>query len=629
MCGIVGYINTGNQGQLFQSTKVIEHRGPDAINVKWFNNHNSGLGHVRLSIIDLSKSADQPMHNSDNNTYIVFNGEIYNYEKVRSELIKSGCSFFTNSDTEVILKAYHKWGKDCLKKFNGMFSFAIFNKDSGDLFLCRDRLGIKPLYYYNSGNSLIFASEVKSILASDIYVKEIDLNAIHTSIHYQVGPYTGFKGIKKLEPGCFLSYSDNVIKIEKYWNLEPEELSMSYNDAYSKLDYLINDSIKLNMVSDVPIGALLSGGLDSSLICAIMQKYITNPINTFTIKFDKADLKRQGNVDDASYAKELADLFGFNHKEIIIKPDIVSLIEKITWHLDEPVADPSAISTYLISKEARKSGVKVLMSGMGADEVFSGYRSHLAAKIADSYSIFPKIIQSNIKNIIFKLPQSSSSKDFKYIRWLKSFLRVAKLPQMERAMAISNSALNSNEFNDFYNSSHEYENSYYYKEYKSYFEEYKNLSYLTKLCFCDTKMYLPNHNLLYSDKAMMAAGVEGRPPLIDHRIIEFMFKLPPKFRLKLFTQKYLLKKVSEKYLPKKIIYRPKAPFSAPLRGWLKNELNDMVNDLLSPQSIKKRGIYNSNYVQNLLKENNSGMKDNSQLIWRLMVNETWFRKFFN
>ena len=629
MCGIVGYINTGNQVQLLQSTKVIEHRGPDAINCKWFKNHNSGFGHARLSIIDLSKSADQPMHNADNNTYIVFNGEIYNYVEVRSELIKLGCSFLTNSDTEVILKAYHKWGTDCLKKFNGMFSFAIFNKDSGDLFLCRDRLGIKPLYYYNSGNSLIFASEIKSILASDIYVKEIDLNAFHTSIHYQVGPYTGFKGIKKLEPGCFLSYSNNVIKIGKYWKLEPKELSMSYNEAFSKLDYLINDSIKLNMISDVPIGALLSGGLDSSLICAIMQKYITNPINTFTIKFDKADLKRQGNVDDASYAKELADLFGFNHKEIIIKPDIVSLIEKITWHLDEPVADPSAISTYLISKEARKSGVKVLMSGMGADEVFSGYRSHLAAKFADSYLILPKIIQSNIKNIILKLPQSNSSKDFKYIRWLKSFLRVAKLPQMERAMAISNSALNSNEFKDFYNSSYKYENSYYYKKYKMYFEEHKTLSYLTKLCYCDTKLYLPDHNLLYSDKAMMAAGVEGRPPLIDHRIIEFMFKLPPKFRLKFFTQKYLLKKVSEKYLPRRIIYRPKAPFSAPLRGWLKNELNDMVNDLLSPESIKKRGIYNSNYVQNLLKENNSGMKDHSQLIWRLMVNETWFRKFFN
>ena len=404
---------------------------------------------------------------------------------------------------------------------------------------------------------------------------------------------------------------------------------MDYEDAYNQLDYLINDSIKLNMVSDVPIGALLSGGLDSSLICSIMQNYLSNPINTFTIKFDKVDLKRQGNVDDASYAKSLADKFGFNHKEIVIKPDIVNLIEKLIWHLDEPIADPSAISTYLISKEAKRSGVKVLLTGMGADEVFSGYRVHLAAKISDSYSYAPRMIRSTIENLISLMPQSNSNLDFKYVRWLKSFVRVASLPRMERGLAINNSALNSKEFLDFFISSYEYENSYYYKKYKMYFEMHKELSYLTKLCFCDTKLYLPDHNLLYSDKAMMAAGVEGRPPLIDHRIVEFMFKLPPKFRLNFFTQKYLLKKVSEKYLSRKIIYRPKAPFSAPLRGWLKNELIDMVNDLLSTQSLKSRGIYNPNYVQNLIKENNSGMKDNSQLIWRLMVNEIWFRKYFN
>ena len=431
------------------------------------------------------------------------------------------------------------------------FHLQFLIKKSGNLFLCRDRMGIKPLYYYYSGKSLIFASEIKSILESQIYNKEIDLNAFHTSIHYQVAPYTGFKGIKKLEPGNYLHYSNGLIDIVKYWDVEPKEIPMSYNDAFERLDHLINDSIKLNMISDVPVGALLSGGLDSSLICAIMQKHLTKKINTFTIKFDKADLKRQGNVDDAFYAKELSKIFSFNHKEIIIKPDIVNLIEKITWHLDEPIADPSAISTYLISKEARKSGIKVLLSGMGADEVFSGYRSHFFAKISDTYSYIPKILRSNIEKLVSLIPQSSPRSDFKYIRWLKSWLRVSSLPQLERALAINNSALNSKEFSDFYVSSFKYENSYYYKKYKYYFEEIKELSYLTKLCYCDTKLYLPNHNLLYSDKAMMAAGVEGRPPLIDHRIVELMFKLEPKFKLNFLTQKYLLKKVSEKYLPRK------------------------------------------------------------------------------
>ncbi len=630
MCGIVGFINCGNSDSLYRSTKIIDHRGPDALKTKWFKKHNSGFGHARLSIIDLSKNGDQPFYDPNFKTWIVFNGELYNYENIKFDLEKRGHVFLSNSDTEVVLKAFNEWGKDCLKKFNGMFAFSIFNENSGEVFLCRDRLGIKPLYYFVSNGQMVFASEIKAIIESKIYEKKVDWKSMHTSIHFQASPVTGFKNIKKIEAGNYAIFKNGFFETKEYWNVEPTEALVDYNEAYNELDFLINDSIKLNMISDVKIGALLSGGLDSSLICVLMQKYLKEPINTFTIKFEESDLKKQGNVNDAYYADIVSRQFGFNHQNITLKPDVVNLIDKIVWHLEEPIADPSAINTYLISKAARENGIKVLLSGMGADEVFSGYRSHLACILADGYNKYlPNIIKNNLKRMVSILPHSSSLRDFKYIRWLKSWMRVAGLTQFERAISISNSALTSNEFRRYYLNDYALEDSNYYKRYKKYFNQYDTLSYLTKLCFCDTKIYLSDHNLTYSDKAMMAAGVEGRPPLIDHRIVEYMFKLNPSFRIKFFTQKFILKKISEKYLPKKIIYRPKAPFSAPMRGWLKKELREFSFDLLSFDSVTRRGIYNPHYVQKLLKDNLNGYFDNSQLIWRLMINEIWFRKYFN
>lgn len=383
------------------------------------------------------------------------------------------------------------------------------------------------------------------------------------------------------------------------------------------------------MVSDVPIGSLLSGGLDSSIVSVLMQKNMAQPLNTFTIRFKKEDLKRQGNVDDSYYARKLANQFGFNHHEITIEPDIVDLLPKMIWHLDEPIADPAAINTYLISKEAEKNGVKVLLSGMGADEFFSGYRSHLACVKADSYQKMPGFLRKGLEYSFRMIPESNSKRNFKYIRWAKTFLKIVSLSQHDRALIIKNSALSANAFNKYYLNAGAYRESLYVERDTQLFNQYPVLSYLTKLCYCDTKTYLTDHNLAYSDKAIMAASIEGRPPLIDHRIVELLFKLKPEFRINGGVQKYLLKKVSEKYLPNEIIYRPKAPFSAPMRGWLKKELKEMINDILSYESLKTRGVYNPEYVQKLITNNDKGVADNSQLIWRLMVNEIWFRTFFN
>lgn len=630
MCGIVGFINCGSEEELRSAVKAMEHRGPDGQGLQWFGDKNSGLGHARLSIIDLSNAGNQPMFHPETGHWIVFNGEVYNYREIQNELIALGHSFSSSSDTEVVLKSYLEWGDSCMERFNGMFAFAVYDPSSGNLFAARDRLGIKPFYYYQTSSSFVFASEIKSILCLNNYTAEPDIRSLQTPVHFQISPYTGFKNILKLPAGHFLKFNVNSgLVVSKYWDIEVSETAIPEADAIQELDQLLNDAVRLNLVADVPVGAMLSGGLDSSIICAMMQKQMDRPLNTFTIKFAEKDLKRQGNVDDSQYADLMVEKFGFQHNRIEIAPDVADLLPKMVYHLDEPIADPAAINTYLISKAAKERGISVLLNGMGADEVFAGYRPQLACLKADTYqTIVPKDLRGPISSLVAKFPESNSKRNFKYVRWIKRFIETASLGQFERHLAIRNSAVVGDAFNEYYTNAMPYEESYYYEIQKRVFEE-TEASYLTKICLSDSKYYMTDHNLTYSDKSMMAASVEGRPTLIDHRIVEFMFRLKPDMRIKGNTQKYILKKVSEKYLPREIIYRPKAPFSAPMRGWLKDELKEMVHDLLSEQTIKNRGIYNHKRVQTLISNNAKGIEDNSQLIWRLMVNEIWHKTFFN
>ena len=631
MCGITGYIRTGNIEQLTEATKSLNHRGPDARGVKWFSAIGAGLGHTRLSIIDLSEKGNQPMYDANTGNWIVFNGEVYNYQEIGQKLRKLGESFESDTDTEIILKAYGRWGAQCLDQFNGMFALAILNEKSGELFLARDRQGIKPLYYFNQGDQIIFASEIKAILKSDNYRASPDMRALHTSVHYQTAPFTGFKDILKLPAASYLQLKPGSRpEIKKYWELEVEEPNVTEAESLEALDALLHDTVSLNLVSDRPVGVMLSGGLDSSLLAALMQKKKPDALTSFTIKFEAKDLKRQGNVDDSYYARKVADAFGFDHHEIVLQPDVVSLLPKLIYHMDEPIADPAMINTYLISKAARERDIRVLLTGMGADEVFGGYRAYLACMKADAYQrIVPKALRPLVQKLTASLPENNSRRNFKYIRWIKRFVEVASLSQFERQAFIKNSALKNEAFQTWFTDAPEVEQSHYYQEASRHFHQYPNASYIAKMCYADTLGYMCDHNLAYCDKSMMAAGVEGRPTLIDHRLIEFMFRQPPNHRIHKGEQKYLLKKVAEKYVPHEVIYRPKAPFSAPMRGWLKNELREMVQDTLSFESLKQRGVYDPHYVQQLIQRNENGMEDNSQLIWRLIVNETWFRTFFN
>lgn len=629
MCGIVGFIQCGSIDQLQDAVDIISHRGPDDDGIRWFDELGSGLGHRRLSIIDLSELGHQPMVHQEKGRWIVFNGEIFNFADIRKDLLAEGYSFISDSDTEVILKAYDCWGAKCLDRMNGMFAFAILEEESGKVFAARDRLGIKPFYYYHEGRSLVFGSEIKSILKCKDVETEPDMFALHTPIHYQIGERTGFRNILKLPPGCYIDFDAGGLKITPYWTITPSEQAMPEKEAVERLEELLLDSVRLQMIADVQVGALLSGGLDSSIVCAMMQQRTDKPITTFTIRFKDKDLKQQGNVNDAVYAQRLVDEFGFQHHEITIEPDIVDLLPKMIWHLDEPIADPAAINTYLISKAARDQGIVVLLSGMGGDEVFGGYRGQLACLKAEQYQkMLPGMVRKPMESLIRRLPETTRNRSLKYVRWVKRFTEFASLPPFERYISSTNSSLQAADFVNYFVDAPLLEESYYYQlEKESFFEH--DISYLGRICLNDTKFYLSNHNLTYTDKSAMAAGVETRPPLIDHRIVELMFNLPPEYRIKGNVQKYLLKEVSTKYIPDWVIKRPKAPFSAPMRGWLKNDLREMVGDILSPDTLRKRGIYNADFVQQLIRQNDKGLKDNSQLIWRLMINELWFRTYFD
>lgn len=637
MCGILTYVNLDGypiDPEIFASMlRIMEHRGPNDRGAE----HLAGspcvsLGHCRLSIIDLSPAGHQPMTNSDKTVWVVFNGEIYNYRDIRSDLEQRGYPFASNSDTEVLLHAYQEWGECCLEKLNGMFAFAIWDSIKGELFVARDRLGIKPVYYHHKGNTLLVASEIKSILASDQYSADPDWVALCTPWHYQISPATGFRDIVKLEPGQFMRFSEKGLQVSRYWDIAPAEVTLKEGDAVATLNDLVKDAIRLQMIADVPVGAFLSGGLDSSLIVAHMAKLTANPVRTFTIRFTDADQKFEASIDDSQYAREVAALFNCDHQEITIEPDIVSLLPKMIWHLDEPLADPAAINTYLISKAAREAGVTVLLNGMGGDEVFGGYRKHLACLLADHYNrTLPESLRTQIFSAISALPVANAHRGFKYLRWLKHFSNMASRPADVRFMAADFSAVTPELHPRLFNGTRE---SYRYLEHPSVtarcvYLSRIDLSYLTRMCLDDTKHFLPDHNLTYSDKATMAASVEGRPPLIDHRIVEFMFSLPPQYRIRGWKQKHLLKKSAEGLLPDRIINRPKAPFGAPLRSWIRRDLQEMVDDVLSFSALRNRGLFNAKTVRQLIESDRKGQEDNAMLIWSILTREMWFRTFID
>ena len=627
MCGIAGIINGGDQQLLARMNDIMAHRGPDDAGIKWFADSGSGIAQRRLSIIDLSPGGHQPMVNDTGDLWIVFNGEIYNYKELGEEVAAQGIRLRSTSDTEILLYAYQLWGEECLQKLNGMFAFAIYDSRRRKLFAARDRLGIKPFYYHFRNGTLVFASEIKALLNSTLVPKSPDLNALHTPARFQVSPWTGFQDILKLPAGNCLTLEDGKLSVREYWKIKPTEVPAKEDSLVEQLDALLCDSVRLQMRADVPVGVFLSGGLDSSIVSALMRVNTQQTIHSFTVKFSSEDQKFEQMTPDEVYARQVAKQFGFTYHEFEIKPQVEDLLPKMVWHLDEPLSDPAAINTYLISKAARDLNIVVLLNGVGGDEVFGGYRKHLACLTAESYqAIVPGAIRRMLEGAANRLPVATSNRGLKAVRWGKRFLSYASAPRSDRYL-MSDLSVAPKQFSQMFASHMSYYDSHFFKSQAPRFNG-NGLSYLTQMCWNDTLVFLPEHNLTYSDKASMAASIESRPPLIDHRIVEFMFSLVPGERIHRTTQKYLLKKVSEKYLPHNVIYRPKASFASPLRAWVRGPLAPMVADLLSEQSVRSRGLYDPAYVAGLIARDRQGLEDNAYQIWTLLTNEIWFRTFF-
>jgi len=627
MCGIAGFLNFDNNNPYFESVNAIQqHRGPDAQSN--YQNEHINLFQQRLSIIDMSDNANQPFEKDG--LVIVFNGEIYNYKTLRKNMSDEGVSFSTNSDTEVLLELYRIKGTNCLNELEGMFAFAIYNKRSRNLFLARDPFGIKPFFYYSNGTKFAFASELKTLVKAPGVNKEINLNSLTASLNYLwiPGNNSMFSSIEKLPAGYYANVSPKgVFELKQYYKPSTLIKFSNENEAIEAIDYALQSSVKRHLEADVPVSAFLSGGLDSSLLSVLAHKH--QPLSTYSIAIAQKDKSIEQMPDDAKYARQLAKLHGFDHHEIQIDSSITEELPHMVYHLDEPIGDPAAINTYLISKAARDNGVKVLLSGMGADELFFGYRRQMATLLALKYQNVPKPLRSLVNATTNALPVKIGNKGLKSVRWSQRFLTFANLSPAD-AYQRSYSYYNSNDLNNLFTKDVTSQTREIISSHRYIFNEvYEDKDYINKMCYTDMHYFMQGLNLTYTDRASMAASVEVRVPFIDKEVVELALAIKGNLKFKNRTQKYLLKKVGERHLPKSIIYRPKASFGAPIRSWISGSLSPMVNDLLNSDSIKKRGIYNHTFVEKLIREDKEGKKDNAYQIYQLLTTELWFRQFMD
>ncbi|MEE4310671.1 MAG: asparagine synthase (glutamine-hydrolyzing) [candidate division KSB1 bacterium] len=623
MCGICGYVNTDSaqpvSRDIIQSMcDSIVHRGPDDQGT-YFDN-NVGMGMRRLSIIDLH-TGKQPISNEDGTVWIVFNGEIYNYKELRQQLVSKGHIFRTQTDTETIVHAYEEYGEDCPRKLNGMFAFAIWDKRKNIFFLARDRIGIKPLYYYFDRNRLVFGSELKTLLKTGDIPRRIDLQSLDNflTFEYIPAPRSIFQDIKKLPPAYTLTLFNKEIKLKSYWNLNYTNNGYMESRIQGDIKSLLHDAVKIRLMSDVPLGAFLSGGIDSSTIVALMSHSMDRPVKTFSIGFEDS------SYNELAYARLIARKFNTEHHEFIINPDAVDLTEKLIGILDEPFGDFSIFPTYLVSKMARDY-VTVVLSGDGGDELFAGYDTYIADRLYKHYSRIPAFLRNGaIRRFSEILPPSSKKKGM--INRLKRFVEGTKLPEdlrHTRWMIFLQDLEKENLYDENMKSGILEKDPY-----KFIRNHFNNISYLkndetSQQLYVDISTYLVDDILVKVDRMSMATSLEARVPFLDHRFVELSANIPSHLKLKGNTTKYILKKSMEEYLPKEILYRGKEGFSIPIKNWLKQELKPMLNDILAPDKLKREGFFNPAYVEQLKKEHLDGNENHSHRLWALMVFGKWY-----
>ncbi|CAD7772065.1 Asparagine synthetase [glutamine-hydrolyzing] 1 [Candidatus Methanoperedenaceae archaeon GB37] len=625
MCGICGIVSLSNQiiEQSFikKMCHQIYHRGPDAEG--YYVKENVALGMRRLRIIDLN-TGDQPIFNEDKSICIVFNGEIYNFKELKKDLIQKGHKFYTLSDTEVILHLYEEYSEKCLDKLRGMFTFAIWDKKEKKLFLARDRLGIKPLYYTITPKYFLFASELKSILIFPDIKKELDFTALSDffTFLYVPAPRTIFKNIYKLLPGHYLILKNRKMEIRKHWDLKFEEKPLgNENDYIEKFLELFEEAVKLRLISDVPLGAFLSGGTDSSFVVAMMSKLSNKPVETFSIGYEKKDKY----FDERQYSRIVAKKFNTHHHEFILKPNnIDELVEKIITHFDEPFADASAIPNYILSKQTKKY-VTVALSGLGGDELCAGYERYLGCLLAEKYRRLPSFLTKKIiPALINHLPDSSQGNHFN--ERLKRFVKSANYPFLQRYFQIV-ATFNEEEKKQLFTPEVQ---KFIQRPSDEIFYDYcpnTNHPNLNNMSLIDFKTYLVDDLLTLTDRMSMAHALETRVPFLDHKLVEFFATIPTYLKLKGLNKKYLLKKAAERLLPKEVIYRKKMGFSVPLVIWFRNELKDYINDILSEKNIKRLGYFNHPFILQTLNIHLNGKANYDEKLWALVNFIKWYDKY--
>ena len=627
MCGIAGcYQQEDGKALAVTMNDRIAHRGPDASGVYCVEDGrvNAFLAHRRLSIIDLSAAADQPL--SKQGLTICYNGELYNYKQLRAELLQRGARFHTSSDTEVVLEAWRHWGPEALTRFRGMFAFALLDEGTGHLFLARDQLGIKPLYFLRRHGGVIFASELKAIVSAVGSELRTDPGALVASMLYYWLPEERCvaAGVEKLTPGSWMEFRpDGTSRRTTYWSVA-EVAADAAEGPRPDLRAVIEDSVAAHLVADVPVSTFLSGGLDSSIVTVLAKR--TDPgIDAYTITFRQQDQRLEAMPDDAIYARKVAATFGIELHEIEISPDVVELLPRIVDVLDEPIGDPAAINTMLMCDAARDAGVKVLLSGMGADELFGGYRKHLACVMAARYQRLPSFVRNGmIRPVVGAVPVEAFGRGLRYSRWAKRFLSFADLPE-EAAFRRSYTMYDPAELVDLLDPELAPHVAELLEQHSTIYHDTRLGDHVNRMCLADSRMFLPGLNLAYTDRASMAVSTEVRVPFVDPEVVRAAFSIPGTDKIDGRQGKLALKRAAEAWLPKDVVYRPKASFSAPLRAWIGNDLRELVDDVLLGGELVSSGFLRKPALARLVDDERSGWEDRSKQIWQLLTLETWCR----
>jgi asparagine synthase (glutamine-hydrolysing) len=644
MCGISGVVNCGDRETLVRMTHVQAHRGPDDSGLwdrRFPDGSYIGLGSRRLAILDLSAVGHMPMCNEDRTVWITYNGEIYNFAALRKGLESKGHRFASHTDTEVIVHLYEEEGPDCVRRLNGMFSFAICDLRSATpmLFVARDHFGIKPFYYFHDGERFAFASEIKALLQIPEIEAELDRESLHQYLTFLwvPDPKTMFRRILKLPAGHYATLRKGELRLTQYWDLTFPPANQTYTRSEPDLAEEVRErfrrSVEAQMVSDVPIGAFLSAGLDSSGIVAMMTRATNQPVRTYTVTFPPKYRVGETTLDDPEVATRLARRLGCENQRIVVEPQVTELLPRLIWHMDEPTADPAIITAYLVCREARKQAT-VLLSGVGGDELFAGYRKHMAHYWAQAYGRVPSLARRAAEAGMAALPSLRGTALKGRLRLAKKMARSASLDAVDRFIT-NCTYLDEAQKSGLYSPAFMAEASPADPsgQHRAAFDRVGDADFLHQMLYLDTKIFMTSLNLTYNDKMSMASSVEVRVPFLDRELAEFVaWNVPPHMKLRGFlrpTTKYIFREAMRDILPREVLQQPKAGFAAPVDYWLAHDLKEMTDDLLSPAQLRQRGLFQPAAVQRYLDEHRSGRQDWSMQIWQFLTLELWMRTFLD